>query len=161
MRRQATLQAVVRRLLWDVGENLQVAASAVPRVSPWSGGAVVSAWQWVAGGTMVVVVAVRRLVRAVAEGKRMPAGKSSPGRQLVSGHRLGRCRLCGRLSHQTSTRSALGIYIESDSVMPNASYHASICGSAPLTLHSPRAWGSVIVATRICSSRMLAAHRLA
>ena len=108
-------------------------------------------WLWPCGG---LCVPWRR-------GKRMPAGKSSPGRQLVSGHRLGRCRLCGRLPHQTSTRSALGIYIESDSVMPNASYHASICGSAPLTLHSPRAWGSVIVATRICSSRMLAAHRLA
>ena len=72
------MQTVVRRLLWDVGENLQVAASVVPRVSPWPGGAVVSAWQWVAGGTMVVVVAVRRPVRAVAEG-----GKNA-GREVIS-----------------------------------------------------------------------------
>ena len=42
--------------------------------------------------------------------------------------------------------------------MLNASYHAPIWGSAPLTRHLPKEWGSDFVCKRICSSRTLPAH---
>lgn len=62
------------------------------------------------------------------------------------------------LAYQSSRRSFLGKYILSPGFTPKASYHMSICGSAPLTRHSPRAWGSLFVRLRISFSVMLAAH---
>ena len=61
-------------------------------------------------------------------------------------------------AYQSSRRSFLGKYILSPGFTPKASYHMSICGSAPLTRHSPRAWGSLFVRLRISFSVMLAAH---
>ncbi len=62
------------------------------------------------------------------------------------------------LAYQSSRRSFLGKYILSPGFTPKASYHMSMWGSAPLTRHSPRAWGSLFVRLRISFSVMLAAH---
>lgn len=47
--------------------------------------------------------------------------------------------------YQMDTLLSLGMYIGSASVMPNASYHASICGRMPLTRHLPKEWTSMLV----------------
>ena len=60
--------------------------------------------------------------------------------------------------YQSSRRSFLGKYILSPGFTPKASYHMSMWGSAPLTRHSPRAWGSLFVRLRISFSVMLAAQ---
>lgn len=62
------------------------------------------------------------------------------------------------LAYQSSRRSFLGKYILSPGFTPKASYHMSMWGSAPLTRHSPRAWGSLFVRLRISFSVMLAAQ---
>ena len=61
-------------------------------------------------------------------------------------------------AYQSSRRSFLGKYILSPGFTPKASYHISMWGSAPLTRHSPRAWGSLFVRLRISFSVMLAAQ---
>ena len=63
--------------------------------------------------------------------------------------------------YQMFRRFSLGMYRESFSVILKASYHASMCGKAPFTRHSPSECGSLLVRLRISSSRMLAAHTLA
>ena len=63
--------------------------------------------------------------------------------------------------YQMFRRFSLGMYRESFSVILKASYHASMCGRAPFTRHSPSECGSLLVRLRISSSRMLAAHTLA
>lgn len=62
------------------------------------------------------------------------------------------------LVYQSSRRSFLDKYILSPGFTPKASYHMSMWGSAPLTRHSPRAWGSLFVRLRISFSVMLAAQ---
>ena len=66
--------------------------------------------------------------------------------------------LFGRKSYHKDRRSALGTNILSPSFTPNASYHISICGKAPLTRQRPSEWGSLLVRLRISASVTLPAH---
>jgi len=80
--------------------------------------------------------------------ERLP--KSSP-RPFVIVFRLSAC-------YQMVTRFSFGTNNGSLSVMPNASYQASMCGNAPFTRQRPSEWGSMRVRLRISSSRILPAH---
>ena len=62
------------------------------------------------------------------------------------------------LYYQIEARFSGAMYNGSVSVMPKASYHALMCGRAPFTRQRPSECGSLLVYTRICSSRMLPAH---
>ena len=60
--------------------------------------------------------------------------------------------------YQIEARFSGAMYIGSVSVMPNASYQALMCGKAPFTRQRPSECGSLLVYTRICSSRILPAQ---
>ena len=70
------------------------------------------------------------------------------------------CQSDGK-TYQIEMRSSTGTYIGSFSVMPNASYHAAMCGNAASTRHLPKECTSIFVNCRMASGRVLLAQTLA
>ena len=70
-------------------------------------------------------------------------------------------RLFEGLSYQIETRFSTGTNIGSPALIPNALYHAEICGRAPFTRHFPNECGSDLVRFKISSGRTFPAQTLA